>query len=282
MRGEESLRREESVRREESLRGTQVVTRAGARLASARMRAPLDPEVGAAVVCQIDLSLQPRSRLEAMYAAGREIEECYRVLHKAGLNIVGEVLRGQGEFVEMNHYPDDDVYDRDTHSQYYYHAHREGEHGHFHTFLRRKGMPPAARALAVKHEESWPEGDDELAHLVAISMDGYGHPIGLFAPNRWVVDDAWFGAGDLLQMLDRYRVDHAYPSWPVNRWISAMLVLFRPHIEVLLTERDIWYGHWRDQSPGVDVLERRDIETYASMTISVDETMVALRLALAQ
>ncbi|WP_446730895.1 DUF6969 family protein [Pseudomonas sp. SST3] len=30
------------------------------------------------------------------------------------------------------------VYDRDSHAQYYYHAHREGGvgHGHFHTFIR--------------------------------------------------------------------------------------------------------------------------------------------------
>ncbi len=232
------------------------------------------------VACEIDLSLQPRARLEAMYAAGLEIAECYRVLRKAGLNVVGEVLRGQGEFVEMNHYPEDDVFDRETHAQYYYHAHREGEHGHFHTFLRRAGMPEGVAPLALPHAEPWPDGEDQLAHLVAISMDAYGYPIGLFAPNRWVVDDAWFAAGDLLRMLDRFRVDHAYPSWPVNRWLSAMMVLFRPHIEVLLMERDLWHGIWRERGAGEDVLERRDIETFASMTISVDETMAALRAAL--
>jgi hypothetical protein len=78
--------------------------------------------------------------------AGEEALECRRVLAKAGLNLVGEVLRGQGTFYQFNHYPEGDVYDRDSHAQYYYHAHRgvEGEHGHFHTFLR-AGWPAGRR-----------------------------------------------------------------------------------------------------------------------------------------
>lgn len=33
-----------------------------------------------------------------MLKAGARIKECYRVLGKGGLNIVGEVLKGQGTF----------------------------------------------------------------------------------------------------------------------------------------------------------------------------------------
>src|SRR5210317_191916 len=82
--------------------------------------------------------------LEAMLAAAFEIKECCRVLGKVQANLVGEILKDQGTFYEMQHYPKGDVYDAETHSQYYYHAHRpdSGEHGHFHTFLRAKGMPP--------------------------------------------------------------------------------------------------------------------------------------------
>jgi len=229
-----------------------------------------------------EVSRLPRVQLEIMLAAGREIVECYRVLHKGGLNVVGEVLRGTGTFYEHNHYPEDDVFDADSHSQYYYHAHRglPGEHGHFHTFLRGKGMPQEATALDVAHDESWPSGDDAIAHLVAISMDGYGIPIGLFAPNRWVTDDAWYPAGDLLAMLERFRIDHAFPSWPVNRWISAMSILFRAHIEVILAERDRVIAVWRDALPGEDVFERRDLEILAQMPISVDQTLAAVSAAL--
>ena len=229
-----------------------------------------------------ELSRLPRAQLESMLAAGREIVECYRVLHKGGLNVVGEVLRGAGTFYEHNHYPEDDVFDADTHSQYYYHAHRglPGEHGHFHTFLRGKGMPPEVSLLEVPHDEPWPGGDDAIAHLVAISMDGYGIPIGLFAPNRWVTDDAWYPAGDLLAMLTRFRIDHAFPSWPVNRWISAMSILFRPHIEEILAERDRVISVWREALPTEDVFERRDLEILSHMPISVDETLAAVSAAL--
>ena len=223
----------------------------------------------------------PRAQLAGMYAAGCEILECYRVLRKGGLNIVGEVLRGQGKFYEMEHYPKNDVFDEESHAQYYYHAHRAGEHGHFHAFMRRGGMPSGVVPLELPHAEPWPTGDDQLAHLVAISMDGYGYPIGLFAPNRWVVDDAWFSATDLIGMLDTFRIDHAFPSWPVNRWIGAMLVLFRPHIEQLLRARDLAFAAWRCQLPEEDVLERRDIEIFASLPIAVDETIAALRATLA-
>ena len=69
-------------------------------------------------------------------AAGADVIECQLALAKTGDNVVAEALRDQGVFYEFNHYPVDDVYDTESHSQYYYHAHREGEHGHFHTYLR--------------------------------------------------------------------------------------------------------------------------------------------------
>lgn len=232
------------------------------------------PEAGA-------LARLPRAQLQAMHSAGCEILECYRVLRKGGLNIVGEVLRDQGPFFEMEHYPQNDVFDAETHAQYYYHAHRSGEHGHFHTFLRRGGMPRGMLPLDLPHAEPWPEGDEQLAHLIAISMDAYGFPTELFTPNRWVVDDAWFGADDLIRLLDAFRIDHAFPSWPLNRWIGAMLVLFRPHVELLLRERDGAIAAWREALPGEDVLERREIEILSSMPVSVEETVAAVRAALA-
>ena len=95
----------------------------------------------------VNLRKWPVAELETMARAGEQILECYRVLEKTGGNVVAEVLRGQGTFYEFDHYPDGDVYDPETHSQFYYHAHREGEHGHFHTFLREKGMPADCRPV---------------------------------------------------------------------------------------------------------------------------------------
>ena len=225
-----------------------------------------------------------RDRLELMAAAGAEIIECYRVLAKVELNVVGEVLREQGTFYEWDHYPKGDVYDNETHSQYYYHAHRGalGEHGHFHTFLRAKGMPEEIKPVAYAGDAEWPEGDDVITHFIAISMDKHGYPTDLFTTNRWVTGENWFAAADVIAVVDRFKIDHAQPSWPTNRWLSAMLVLFRPQIEQLLHERDAALAAWQEQHPDGDVFEDRDFEITSIMAISVDPQIDKIDAALAR
>jgi hypothetical protein len=231
---------------------------------------------------QHNLSNLPREQLERMAEAGLQIAECYRVMKKGSLNIVGEILKGQGEFYELNHYPNDDVYDSDTHSQYYYHAHRAdaGEHGHFHTFLRQPGMLGGTLPVPYDGDEPWPTGKDALSHLIAISMDAYGYPLGLFATNRWVTAEAWYKSEDVVAMLDHFQIDHAFPSWPVNIWLSSMLVLFRPQIEVLLHERDQVVAQWVATHPDVDVFEDRKLDLTGYIGISVEEQIKAVVAAL--
>ena len=221
----------------------------------------------------------PRGALESMLEAGREIHECYRVLKKAGLNIVGECLKGQGTFYQLKHYPKGDVFDRETHSQYYYHAHRgmEGEHGHFHTFLRAGSMPAGIRPVPYEGKEEWPTGKDAVSHLIAISMDRFGFPIGLFATNRWVTAGGWYCARDVVRMVDRFRMDHAYPSWATNRWMGAMFQLFRPQIAALVMQRDDVLASWQERHPDRDSYEDRELEITGSLRITVDEQLRAVR-----
>ncbi len=223
-----------------------------------------------------------RTRLQSMLAAGEEIALCYRALAKGGLNIVGELLKGQGTFYELDHYPKGDVYDSTSCAQYYYHAHRgmAGEHGHFHTFLRHGGMPPGSRPVPYDGEEQWPSGEDALSHLIAISMDSQGFPIGLFATNRWVTAEAWYPARDVIRMVDCFEIDHAYPSWPTNRWITAMFRLFHPQIEALLLQRDEVVAAWQAQHPKRDVYEDRKLEITGHLEISVDQQVRRVRDAL--
>ena len=228
----------------------------------------------------IDFSSLPKDRLESMAAAGAEIRECYRVLEKGGLNVVGEVLKDQGTFYEWNHYPDGDVYDNESHSQYYYHNHREDEHGHFHVFQRKRGMPKGTKPVPYNGKEKWPKGNDALSHLIAISMDQYGYPIGLFTTNRWVTGECWYTGDDVVAMLDRFVIDHAFPSWPVNRWISAMVALFQPQIVELVKARDTAVASWRLTHSGVDVFEDRDLEVTSDQNISVDDQIAAVNKAL--
>lgn len=220
-----------------------------------------------------DLAGVPRARRMQMQAAAREIAECYRVLRKGGLNVVGEVLRGGGEFVEMEHYPADDVFDSDSHAQYYYHAHRgvDAEHGHFHTFVRAGGIPDGRFPLSVPHaSEPRPGGSDAICHLVAVSMDGWGYPSGLFTTNRWVTDESWFAAEDAIAILPHFEIDHAFPSWPTNRWLSAMLRLYGPQIEGLLRHRDAVMDECQADRPGEDVYEDRRIDVIGYLPIAVD------------
>jgi hypothetical protein len=215
-----------------------------------------------------------------MQAAGAEVNECARVLAKGKIDLVSEVLRGHGTFYELEHYPPDDVFDHDSHSQYYYHAHRKGEHGHFHTFLRGPGMPAGVAPVHYDGTESWPTGDQAIAHVVAISMDADGEPISLFTVNRWVTAEAWYPAGAVIRMLDTFSIDHAYPSWPVNRWLTAMLRLFRPQIEWLLHRRDKVLANWSRRHPGRDVFEDRKLEVLSELPIDIENQIARLRKVL--
>ncbi|MGY8993982.1 MAG: DUF6969 family protein, partial [Rhodospirillales bacterium] len=86
---------------------------------------------------QLDLATQPTKRLRQMLKAGEEVKHIWEVLNRTSDNVVGEILRHQGTFFEWDHYPKGDAFDRETHSQYFYHAHpspmSDMEHGHFHT-----------------------------------------------------------------------------------------------------------------------------------------------------
>lgn len=228
----------------------------------------------------VDPKQLPVAQVEAMAAAGEQILECHRVLHKSGSNVVAEVLRGQGTFVEFEQYPKGDVYDPETHSQYFYHSHRKGEHGHFHTFLREAGMPGDCRPAKQSEASFMKERDDKISHLIAISMNQQGFPIRLFTTNRWLTADNWYAADDVIRMLDRFKMDLASPSWPVNIWITAMLRLFRPQIIALLRERDSTVATWQQTHPDADVFEDRKCDITSTRRISVAAQIERVNAAL--
>ena len=232
-----------------------------------------------------DLGDLPAGRLGEMAAAGDEILECYRVLEKAGSNLVAEVLRHQGTFYEWNHYPPGDAVDWETHSQYYFHAHpqdqRGGEHGHFHCFMRYDGIAASVKPVPLDSPQA--DNEDRIgAHLIAISMDKAGFPVGLFTTNRWVTDETWYGAADVIAMLDDFLIDHTHPSWATNRWLSAMFLLFRAEMEAMLQARDAAVAARAADRPGEDIFEDRELEITSNCAISVKEKIAAVHRALKQ
>lgn len=212
-----------------------------------------------------DLDDMTIEQIHSCLKAIEDVRESYRVLKKGGLNIVSEILREQGPFYEMDHYPKEDVFDQEFASQYYYHAHREDqpEHGHFHLFLRSGALPHSMEPLAG------PTGEDRVAHLIAIAMDAWGYPTELFAVNRWVTDESWFRAEDLIPLLDRFAIDHAAPSWPVNRWLTAMVRSFQPQVAALLRHRDkVIAEHLPNDL--IDTLEDRTLEVTGSLSLDLE------------
>jgi len=183
-----------------------------------------------------------------------EITYIHRLLQKAKSNVVREIL--QFPFYENDHYPKGDVVDLESNSQYYYHAHREEEHGHFHLFYRQK--------------------DGKPIHLIAISMDNKGIPIGLFTTNRWVTGESWHDAKEVCEMLSHFQIGLAHPSWLVNRWVTAIVRLFHSQIVALIHLRDKKIEEWKQSHPGIDVFEDRNLEVTSEMAISVEKQLQAV------
>ena len=244
-----------------------------------------------------------------MAAAGEALVECQRAMAAAGTSPLAEALQGAAPIYEWQHYPAGDTYDPASHAQYFYHAHPRGErpvpeggaeHGHFHTFLRARGMPPGVSPLvmpefAVANNPAAPkaplipsapqtaagEEADPWSHLVAVAMDATGAPLRFFTTNRWVTGETWYPAADVARMLDRFALGAAGPSPLLNRWIAALLGLYRPLLGDLLARRDAAVMDWRRRRRAkVHVLEDQRLEITSTLPIDLEAQIVQIDAAL--
>lgn len=250
------------------------------------------PETPALPDAAMDVDFQALSdaRLAEMETAAKAVGDSLAELSAQGTTLVGDVLKGQGEFLQWDHYPAGDVYDRASHAQYYYHAHPAdnrtpgypdglwaAEHGHFHTFLRAEGMPPEVVPAPLSDGHTGGSGD-ALSHIVAISMGRDGLPMRLFTTNRWVTGEQWHDAETVIGLIDRFTVTSPVPSRPVNSWITHMLRLFRPQIEILLRRRDTALADWRARHPDTETPahEDRGLEVASMTVIDIADQIEAL------
>ncbi len=226
-----------------------------------------------------------RDALLAMYDAAAEATACLAALAKIGLNPVTAVLGGATAVEEWAHYPQGDVIDPITHSQFYYHAHVSGErvdreHGHFHAFVRAK------QTCAELQPVNWADGispDDAAAvtHLVGLSTDASGRAIRLFTTNRWVTGEVWYDAASVIRMLDRFDMTTREPCYDLNRWLTAVIAMFRPQIEVLIRARDVRLMQFAAENPGCDVYEDRELQVTSAMPVDFLTQIGAIEAALA-
>lgn len=212
-------------------------------------------------------------RLNRMLAAGKEIKQWERILKKGHTNVVKEILSGFEEFYEFDHYPKGDAIDTENLSQYYYHAHRSDEHGHFHLFLLQNRIPSQIRPYFFK------DCSNSHTHFIAISMNTKGVPAKLFTVNHWVSGDTWYKAEDLCPLIDHFKIELPQPSWLTNQWLNAMVCLFYPQIVDLLYQRDRVLEEWQKQDPQKNLFEDRELEVLTEMPISVDEQIEAISKA---
>jgi hypothetical protein len=234
-----------------------------------------------------------RGEIELMAAAALVINECRCELAARKRNIVTEVTAGEAAIVEWQHYPAEDAYDAHSHGQYFYHTHPLPgrplqEHGHFHTFLRVEGMPAGVAPLLLPEmavadaPTLTPQAPplkrgsrEEVSHLVAIAVDARGEPIRLFTTNRWVTGETWYRADDVMRMIECFAISGPEPSEAINRWIGAIIQLFRPQIGALLRARDAAIMAWRRRRRSY-VFEDPALEITSSVEICLDAQLAFL------
>ncbi len=233
------------------------------------------------------------AELARMHDAAAVLAECRRWFAANPPGLLGEIAAGERPFAEWRHYPAGEVYDPHTHAQYFYHVHPAAgrlarEHGHFHTFLRAEGIP-AGMAPVVLPETAVADAArplpqaaplkqgtrDEVAHLVAITLDPRGEPVRLFTTNRWVTGETWYRADDVVRMLDHFAIGEVGGSAVLSRWIVAMVALFRPQIAALLRARDETMMAWRRRRRAI-VFEDVRLEIVSSVDIDIDAQLALL------
>ena len=167
--------------------------------------------------------------------AARDSVAAFSEATAASGSLIQSWIQGR-EVVEYEHYPPNDIVDRRRGSQFYYHAHRDGdlEHGHLHLFWHATASGRRRRLRAG--QASWTR--TAPSHLVANSLDARGLPVGLFTVNRWVTDGHWFDAATTLSFVDRFAVDGVEGHSASCRWLTNFVSLYRPLIEAILLKRD--------------------------------------------
>ena len=131
-------------------------------------------------------------------------------------------LCGAKDFIEWQHYPNNDMVDEQSGYEFYYHAHSadempNGEHGHFHVIKR--------------HAKSF-------HHLIGIALDQKGLPTRLFTTNQWVTGEEMAESKLVIKSIKGFDMAIKGRMAPVGKWINALMQLFFAEIEALIKDRD--------------------------------------------
>ncbi|MEL6541394.1 MAG: hypothetical protein AAF249_09140 [Pseudomonadota bacterium] len=179
------------------------------------------------------------------------------------------------------HYPKADARSASCKARWYYHVHANGsrdadEHGHFHLFLHRTQL---AEGLEPK---VWPPQGEEakahVTHVIGLSIATNGIPRAWFATNRFVTNEFLYPAHVMIEHLPDFNVDDTKEDDLVNRFVTAMVALYREEIADLLRRRDEMQEQLVADLGDAAYEKESGVEVLAQIPIDLDAKISSLEL----
>ena len=160
---------------------------------------------------------QNSERAKALSDAGNVL----LALQKQKKNVISLVLQGRKFKRNVDHhYPHPKgVHDESSGYRVFFHGHRNGEYGHFHTFIYH------------------PKG---YTHLLMISLDKSGMPIMISTLNQWVTDDVHMDEQEMIEAYSNFSMDPGlFPDKRSYYFLSYLLKGYKTEIITLMKERTL-------------------------------------------
>ena len=194
--------------------------------------------------------------------ARESLAACILDMAEAKTNPVLEILDLSKPLVENKKYPHDLLHFNQQGWRAYYHCHPasragnhrfEGEHGHFHIFIRTQMSP-----------EIW-------SHLAALAIDNMGQPLGWFTVNHWVTGETWINAPALIQHLTKIPYD--MQNTLVECWLLSLLNLSSKDVAAILTERDMVLEKKKSEHDGLDVKQDKELYLLSEIPVNINKLL---------
>ncbi|GDX65869.1 hypothetical protein LBMAG36_09360 [Chlorobiota bacterium] len=160
---------------------------------------------------------QDSERAKALSDAGNVL----LALQKQKKNVISLVLQGRKFKRNVDHhYPHPKgVHDENSGYRVFFHGHRNGEYGHFHTFIYH------------------PKG---YTHLLMISLDKSGMPIMMSTLNQWVTNDVHLDEQEMIEAYSNFSMDPGlFPDKRSYYFLSYLLKGYKTEIITLMKERTL-------------------------------------------
>lgn len=188
--------------------------------------------------------------------AAIRVVNCLQKMGEQHSNPVLEILDPLQPFHENQKYPENKLKFNDGVWRAYYHRHAppyrfENEHGHFHVFHK--------------------VGDDAWTHIAGLSIDNQGQAQKWFVTNRWVTDELWQETENIALFFNEEPELKGVSL--VERWLHAMVLLFRSELQQLLTQRDRKVAQLARNTSLESVLNDRDHYILAEQNIDLKDKL---------